>query len=136
MPRQKQIMTFTFFCSRNTPPGRLIGGFFYPEKNTKSIVYLPGEGTAGKASTPGKDSEPRTGGEAVVSAKKGCYKKSLCKLTKNNNKKISLNLLTNTVSCVIIQIQTKERGTQQCMLTPHLSSSGLSPLLYLLLFPC
>ena len=96
LSRQKQIMTFTFFRSRNTPPGRLIGGFFYLEKNTKSIVCLPGERGAGKASTPGKNSEPLTGGEAVVSAKKGCCKKSLCKMTKNNNKKISLNLLTNT----------------------------------------
>ena len=90
MPRAKQKHKTKKFFSRNTPPG------FYLEKNTKSIVCLRGERSAGKASTPGKNSEPLTGGEAVVSAKKGCCKKSLCKMTKNNNKKISLNLLTNT----------------------------------------
>jgi len=31
-------------------------------------------------------------------------------MTKNNNKKISRNLLTNIQRCAIIQIQTKERG--------------------------
>ena len=89
-------------------------------------VYCPPPSIAG----------PRTGARAVVCAIICCCKKSLCKLTKNNNKKISRNLLTNLCLCAIIQIQTKERGTQQCMLTPLSSSSGLSPLSYLLLFPC
>jgi hypothetical protein len=75
------------FFPKYTPGLVLI--LFHPEKNTKSIVYLSGERSAGKASTPGKNNEPRTGGEAVVSTKKGCCKKSLCKMTNKINKKIS-----------------------------------------------
>ena len=95
MPSAKQKHKKKKFFSRNTPPG-LVSTFFHPEKNTKSIVCLSGERSAGKASTPGKDSEPRTGGEPLIATIKKSSKKSLCKLTKNNNKKISLNPLTNT----------------------------------------
>ena len=77
MPSAKQKHKKKKIFSRNTPPG------FYLEKNTKSIVCLRGERSARKASTPGKNSEPLTGGEAVVSTKKEAIKKSLCKMTKN-----------------------------------------------------
>jgi hypothetical protein len=63
MPRQKEKHKRKKFFSRNTPPLFYI---FYPEKSTKSIVRLPGERNAGKASTPGKNIEPQTGGEPLV----------------------------------------------------------------------
>ena len=114
--RQKQKHKKKKFFSQNTPPG-LVSILFHPEKNTKSIVYLSGERSAGKASTPGKNNEPRTGGEAVVSTKKGCCKKSLCKMTNKINKKISQNPLTILCLCAIIQIQ-RERDRPQ-PLTPR-----------------
>ena len=62
MPRQKEKHKRKKFFSRNTPPPFL----FYPSKHTKSIVRISGEGNPGKASTPGKNNEPRMGGEALV----------------------------------------------------------------------
>ena len=77
MPRQKQNHQIKKFFSRNTPPV-----CFYLGKYTKSIVCFLGERNPGKASTPGKNSEPQMGGEPLVCHNYGSYKKSLCKMTK------------------------------------------------------
>lgn len=77
MLRAKRFDKIKKFFSRNTPPG--FG--FYLGKNTESIVCFLGERNARKASTPGKDSEPRTGGEPLVCHIQRPYKKSLCKMT-------------------------------------------------------
>ena len=63
------------FFPKYTPP-------FYLSKYTKSIVCFLDERVAGKASTPGNNSEPRMGGEALVCHNQRPYKKSLCKMTK------------------------------------------------------
>ena len=88
MSRAKQKHKKKKFFSQNTPPDLM---FLYSKKNTKSIVCSSSERSAGKASDPHQYSEPQTGGEAVVSTKKGGCKKSLCKMTKNYSLFLSYN---------------------------------------------
>ena len=81
MPSTNQNNKIKKFFSRNTPPSMGLC-VFYPSEYTKSIVYFLGERNPGKASTPGKSIEPRTGGEPLVRIYLELYKKSLCKMTK------------------------------------------------------